>query len=87
LLWKLLRLLVSGRGWTLTELAQELDVDPRLIPQMLTDLSRAGYVQEVPMDCSGLCKQCAKQGACGLHFDGRMWSVTPKALRASWPKD
>ncbi|MBN1399466.1 MAG: hypothetical protein JXA74_01440 [Anaerolineae bacterium] len=87
MLRKLLHLLVSGRAWTLPELAQELDVDPRLVPQMLADLSRAGYVHEVQMACTGRCQQCAKQGTCGLHFDGRIWSVTPKALEATEAKD
>jgi hypothetical protein len=74
-----LSLLVSGRGWTLAELARELGVDARLLPQMLADLARAGYVREVELACSEECHGCAKEGHCGLHLDGRLWSLTAKA--------
>ena len=79
LLEDLLRYLTDDRVRTLGELAVKLDVDPALLAQMLRDLERAGYVRSVEAACTRACDGCAANQSCGIHLDGRIWSVMPKA--------
>jgi hypothetical protein len=80
LLQDLIDHLAKGQVRTMAELAQRLDVDPALVVQMLADLERAGYVRQVSASCDEQCASCPQSSQCGLHYDGRLWAVTPKAF-------
>jgi len=80
---RLLLLLNSGKGTTLTELARTLDAPVLLVADMIQQLVRAGYLEEsgsladsaCTLDCSSTCG--APQG-CLLSGLGRNWLLTEK---------
>jgi hypothetical protein len=91
---RLLDLLATGGVHTPGELAAYLGVSDRLLDQMLTDLSRMGYLRQVgDLACapsssassgapSSRCGGCALAGACAVgKSGGRVWVLTGKALR------
>jgi hypothetical protein len=73
---------MDGQVRTLSELADQLDVHPHLLEQMLSDLVRAGYVRNVLAQCTGHCQGCGSGSVCGLMHGGRIWMVTEKGRRA-----
>ena len=90
MLERLLDLLASGGVHTPGELAACLGVSGGLLDQMLTDLSRMGYLRQVgdiacapsPAAPSSRCGGCSLVGACAVgKSGGRVWALTGKALR------
>jgi hypothetical protein len=90
MLERLLDLLAAGGVHTPGELAARLGVSDDLLDQMLTDLSRMGYLRQVgDMTCasssaapSGQCGGCPLAGACAVgQSGGRVWALTGKTLR------
>jgi hypothetical protein len=90
MLERLLDLLATGGVHTPGELAARLGVSDGLLDQMLTDLSRMGYLRQVgnlacppsPAAASGRCGGCSLAGACAAgQSGGRMWALTGKTLR------
>ncbi len=91
MLERLLDLLASGGVHTPGELAARLGVSDGLLDQMLTDLSRMGYLRQVggmacapsPAAPSSRCGGCALVGACAVgagKSSGRVWALTDKIL-------
>lgn len=80
---ELLKLLASGKTYTLTTLAEMLDISEGLLEQMLTDLERAGYVAAADMGCAGHCAGCPSAGLCALLHGKRIWGLTDKGRRAA----
>ncbi len=90
MLERLLDLLAMGGVHTPGELAACLGVSDGLLDQMLTDLSRMGYLRQVgdetcapsPVAASSRCGGCSLAGACAAgQSGGRVWALTGKALR------
>ncbi len=90
MLERLLDLLAIGGVYTPGELAACLGVSDGLLDQMLTDLSRMGYLRQVgemacapsPAPASSSCGGCALVGTCAVgKSGGRVWALTGKALR------
>jgi len=75
MLEQLLALLSTGSLMSTAQLARHLGVGLVLVEQMLADLVRAGYLQEVPATCSTGCGICASRAACARP---RMWMHTAK---------
>jgi len=80
---ELLKLLAVGSSYTLTSLAEALDVSEALVEQMLTDLERGGYVSTADTRCAGQCAGCPSSGLCALLHGKRIWTVTAKGLQAA----
>jgi hypothetical protein len=92
MLERLLGLLATGGVHTPAELAARLGVSAGLLDQMLTDLSRMGYLRQVgdsacapsPDAPSDRCDGCPLVGGCAIGMDksgGRVWALTDKILR------
>jgi hypothetical protein len=82
LLHDLLARLANGGIYTLAQLAGELRLDQGLLEQMLSDLERAGYVRLATSCCSSECAHCASREHCQSAPARRIWTVTPRGLRA-----
>ncbi len=92
MLERLLDLLASGGVHTPGELAACLGVSDGLLDQMLTDLSRMGYLRQVgdvediacassPAAPSSRCGGCSLVGTCAVgKSGGRVWALTDKIL-------
>jgi hypothetical protein len=81
---RLLSLLAMGGVHTLSELAARLEVSENLFNQMLSDLSRTGYLRPASrLACNTpCCTDCPLTGACAVDEPGgRVWALTDKALR------
>ena len=95
MLERLLDLLASGGVHTPGELAARLGVSDGLLDQMLTDLSRMGYLRQVgdvediacapsPAAPSSRCGGCSLVSACAVgagKSGSRVWALTDKILR------
>jgi hypothetical protein len=92
MLERLLDLLATGGVHTSAELAARLGVSDGLLDQMLTDLSRMGYLRQVgdtacapsPAAPSSRCGGCPLVGGCAVvagQSSGRIWALTDKILR------
>jgi hypothetical protein len=92
MLERLLDLLATGGVHTSAELAARLGVSDGLLDQMLTDLSRMGYLRQVgdaacapsPDAPSSRCGGCSLVGGCAGaagKSGGRIWALTDKILR------
>ena len=90
MLERLLDLLATGGVHTPGELAACLGVSDGLLDQMLTDLSRMGYLRQVgdlacapsPATPSSQCGGCTLVRACAVgKSGGRVWALAGKALR------
>ncbi len=95
MLERLLDLLATGGVHTPGELAACLGVSDGLLDQMLTDLSRMGYLRQVgdvrDTTCasssaapSSRCGGCSLVSACAVGAgkpNGRVWALTDKILR------
>jgi len=81
---RLLRLIASDTVQTLGQLAAELDVDQRLLEQMLNDLERAGYLRLLQGCGERRCSGCDLRGLCRvIHGGRRTWVATDKGLRVA----
>ncbi len=92
MLERLLDLLATGGVHTPGELAARLGVSNDLLDQMLTDLSRRGYLRLVgdlacapasstsSVAASSRCGGCSLVGTCAAgKSGGRVWALTDKA--------
>jgi len=80
----LLRLLASGRPYSLDDLARALAVEAALLRQMLTQLEQAGYLRAIDPSCEqGACAHCDQAATCGLARSQRVWMVTDRGWRAA----
>jgi hypothetical protein len=91
MLRRVLASLASGRTHTLEGLAFELEVDRGAIEDMLTQLCKLGYAEELTAsmsascgdDVSSACAGCSGCAlGCGQSPQGRVWSLTAKGRTA-----
>jgi predicted ArsR family transcriptional regulator len=77
----LLNRLAAGSVYSIAELAVDLDVSEELLQQMITSLTRHGYLRSLDGDCCGICTTCPLVNACAAGRVTHTWSLTPKAIR------
>lgn len=84
MLEKLLKLIDSEDVHSYADLAREMKVSlssdgtAPLLDQMLTDLTRMGYLSVTDSTCAEHCSTCAMSGVCGIGAGNRIWTVTDK---------
>ena len=81
MLESLMRLLARREPVSFDELAAQLSVSRELLEQMLQDLARGGYLEEMPVVCGRTCEGCESAGLCAVMRGGRIWRVTAKGSR------
>jgi predicted ArsR family transcriptional regulator len=77
----LLEVLAEGGAVSYADLARTLEVDQRLVLQMVEHLVTLGYLRPAAGDCCEECKACSLEGSC---FSGpeHVWTLTEKGRRA-----
>jgi len=85
MLEQLLQTMATSDGPTaVRDMAGRLGVSAELVEQMIEQLVRLGYFEEVAPSCdAGSCRGCAQAGACTLRPQARLWAVTEKGRRHS----
>jgi hypothetical protein len=78
---ELLQRLVSEEIMTLEDLARRMEISPPLLEQMLQDLMRGGYIEDVASSCDTGCTACQEHSVCALVQGKRIWRLTDKGFR------
>jgi predicted ArsR family transcriptional regulator len=87
MLSNLINLLSKNETYLNSMIADKLGVGERMARQMLYELARLGYVENIVFPCcSGRCKNCTSH--CGsANFTGNrsaVWMLTEKGRKAAW---
>ena len=81
MLKRLLHLVATEGAADVTALADALGVNPWQVQQMLADLERHGYLEEIAAGCSQPCQRCPLRAACLDRNRLRVWTLTCKGAR------
>ena len=80
MLEQLLRQIAAGGIHSYAQLARDLNVSEDLLEQMLEDLERMGYLQQMDASCDSHCGHCEVSATCAIHASGQIWEQTDKEL-------
>ena len=62
-------------------LATLLEVSPMQVRQMIGELERHGYLEQITAGCEQPCERCPLRGACLYRNRPRVWILTRKGER------
>jgi len=82
LLERLLRTMAEGPAYSISALAQELDVSGEMVSRMIQELVRLGYLRSMGADSADACAACPLAGSCVLRGAPRVWLLTERGNRA-----
>ena len=81
MLRRLLHLVVTEGAAEVTALALALGASPRQTEQMLAELERRGYLEQIAAGCGQPCDRCPLRAACLYRHRARVWTLTRKGTR------
>ena len=81
MLEQLMKQIQKGELISLAELARQLKVSEALVEQMLSELTRLGYLRSLE-SCSGeACTGCPQNTSCSTHRPVQTWAVIKEIAR------
>jgi len=82
LLERLLRTMAEGPAYSISALAQELDVSEEMVSRMIKELVRLGYLRSMGAAAADACAACPLAGSCVVGGGPRVWRLTDCGTRA-----
>jgi DNA-binding IclR family transcriptional regulator len=79
----LLRTMAEGPAYSISALAQELDVSEEMVSRMIQELVRLGYLRSMGGDAAQACATCSRTGSRVLRRAPQVWLLTERGTRAA----